>query len=66
MPLTFVVAKNRKKINLDCSGATTMKRLNGHISASYASKPATDDDVPADFKDAATMTTPGGLSRILR
>ena len=63
-PMDF---RGQQTIMLDgYAGAHQIDWENGHISASYAAKPATDDDVPADFKDAATMTTPGGLSRILR
>lgn len=59
--------RGEKTIMLDgYAGAHQIDWEAGHISASYAAMPTTDDDVPADFKDAETMTTPGGLSRILK
>ncbi len=63
-PINF---RGQQTIMLDgYAGAHQIDWENGHISASYAATPTTDDEVPADFKDAQTMTTPGGLSRILK
>ncbi len=63
-PINF---RGEQTIMLDgYAGAHQIDWENGHISASYAAPPTTDDDVPADFKDAQTMTTPGGLSRIMK
>ena len=63
-PIDF---RGEQTIMLDAyAGAHQIDWENGHISASHAAKPTTDDDVPADFKDAETMTTLGGLSRILK
>jgi len=39
---------------------------NGHITAGTDEMPKIDEEVPGEYKDAASMTSPGSLARIMR
>jgi hypothetical protein len=39
---------------------------NGHITAGTDELPTIDDDAPGEYKDGASMTSPGSLARIMK
>ncbi len=39
---------------------------NGHITAGSDELPTIDDDVPGEYRDAESMTSPGSLARIMK
>ncbi|MGO9060732.1 MAG: DUF1329 domain-containing protein [Candidatus Binataceae bacterium] len=39
---------------------------NGHMTAGTDTEPTMDNDVPGEYKDAASMTSPGSLARIMK
>ena len=48
------------------AAAMSIDFQNNHITATVETPTLTDDNAPGDFKDLAVVTTPGGLTRILR
>jgi hypothetical protein len=39
---------------------------NGHITAGADEMPKIDDEVPGEYQDGASMTSPGSLARIMK
>jgi hypothetical protein len=39
---------------------------NGHITAGSDELPTIDDEVPGEYRDAESMTSPGSLARIVK
>ena len=50
--------RSPRRLNLDWQ--------NGHITAGSDDVPTIDDQVPGEYKDAESMTSPGSLDRIMK